>query len=693
MNVTQEIQNKIKYDNVLIRLFCLVFSILLSVALFAHNRLVCPLNEQGDDISGNNQLAVIQHSVPKNLVFKVVSADNEAVAGEQIQLSVRKTPANASEYSLSDSVIITNSEGLASVNFSFGNKSGDYLVVASINSASKNNTIIYTLTAQPTQWFFLFCMGLLGGLTLFLFGINILSRGLQKSAGDKMRSIVSSLTRNNYIGLAVGAVVTAIIQSSTATSVMLVSFVNSKLMRYSQTLSILLGAAIGSTITVQLIAFNLSSYSFLFIIVGGFMTMFANKKQILYVGQAILGFGILFFGMELMSDAIAPIKQLPVFTKIFTALQNPFLGILIGAFITTIIQSSGASIGIIIILASQGLLTIESCLAFTLGANLGTPSTAIIASLNSSVEAKRVAYTMLFFKIIMCVLFVWVIPFVAHISNSLGASWNNPANLPRAIANAHTIFNVVVAILVFPFLHRIENFIVQLFPEPLRSQKDVLTRYLNNSLVHQPAIALHLAKEETLRLSRKIQLNLEMVMFPFLNNNPRYLKKLETQRIKIKALRDEIHNYLLRINLNDQTRSSAEILFSIEHALMELSLINDALTRTLRRIAEKWIERNYVFSEEERRALIDFHANTVQLFNQAMQAFNDFTAADALRIKKNAKQLQRKKIQLEKQTYQRLFAQESIEQSNSKTYVEIINMFKIIGEHANNIVQSKIMKN
>ena len=540
------------------------------------------------------------------------------------------------------------------------------------------------------NWFFMFILGLLGGLTLFLYGINILSRGLQKSAGDKMRSIVSSLTRNNYIGLAVGAVVTAIIQSSTATSVMLVSFVNSKLMRYSQTLSILLGAAIGSTITVQLIAFNLSSYSFIFIIVGGFMTMFANKKQILYIGQAILGFGILFFGMELMSDAIAPVRQLPVFHTIFTALQNPFVGIFAGMLFTVIIQSSGASIGIIIILASQGLLSLEGSLAFTLGANLGTPSTAIIASFNASIESKRVAYTMLFYKIVMCALFVWLIPVISHFAESIGHSWKDPAHLPRTIANAHTVFNVAVAFLLFPFLRIIEKFIVRLFPEPAVAQKDALTRYLDNSLVHQSAIALHLAKEETLRLSRKIQMNLEMVIVPFLKNSPRHLKTLETQRMKIKELRDEIHNYLLKINLNDQTRSSAEMLFTIEHTLMELSLINDALTRTLRRCAEKWIERNYEFSEEERTAITDFHANTVQLFSQAMLVFNEFTAADALRIKKSAKQLRRKKLLLEKQVYQRLFARESMELNNSKTYVEIINMFKYIGEHANNIVQMKI---
>ncbi|MDR2963667.1 MAG: Na/Pi cotransporter family protein [Bacteroidales bacterium] len=541
-----------------------------------------------------------------------------------------------------------------------------------------------------TYWLFHFCMGLLGGLTLFLLGINMLSKGLQKSVGDKMRSIVSSLTRNNYIGFAVGAVVTAVIQSSTATSVMLVSFVNSKLMRYSQTLAILLGAAVGSTITVQLISLNLSSYSFLFIIAGGFMTMFGSRKQVQYIGQAILGFGILFFGMQLMSDAIAPVREMPAFTAIFIALQNPFVGIFVGALFTIIVQSSGASIGIIMILASQGLLSLEASLAFTLGANLGTPSTAIIASFNASVESKRVAYTMLFFKIIMCLIFVWIIPIISHYAGATGSAWKIAEHLPRTIANAHMIFNLTVALLVFPFLSRVEQCIVRIFPEPPAVARDVLTRYLDNSLLNQPAIALHLAKEETLRLGRKIQINLEMVIFPFLKNDARYLKTMEKQREKIKNLRDEIHNYVLKINENDQTKSSAETLFSIEHTLMELSFINDTLTRTLRSSAEKWIERNYVFSEEERTAIIDFHSHTVQLFNQAMQVFNDFTAVDALRIKKNAKQLQRKKMQLEKQTYQRLFAQESIELSNSKTYVEIINMFKLIGEHANNIVQTKM---
>ncbi|MDR0940655.1 MAG: Na/Pi cotransporter family protein [Bacteroidales bacterium] len=663
---------------------------ILSIELFSQNQLVIPLDTHGHDISGNHQTAAIYQKVPQALVFKVINSAGEPVANETIQVSVRHTPHNAVAYTLSDSVIISNAEGLAQTKFTFGNQSGEYMILATIQSSSQYNTLLYTLSAQPKQWFFLFVLGLLGGLTLFLYGINILSKGLQKSAGDKMRSIVSSLTRNNYIGLAVGTAVTAIIQSSTATSVMLVSFVNSKLMQYSQTLSILLGAAIGSTITVQLIAFKLSSYSLLFIIIGGFMTIFANKKHILYVGQAILGFGILFFGMELMSDAIAPIKQMPVFQTIFTALQHPFIGIFVGMLFTVIVQSSGASIGIIIILASQGLLSLEACLAFTLGANLGTPSTAIIASFNSSIEAKRVAYTMLFFKIVMCTLFVWLIPFVAHISDSLGASWNNPANLPRTIANAHTVFNIAVAVLVFPFLRRIEAFIVRLFPEPTVVEKEALVRYLDNSLVNNPTIALQLAKEETLRLSRKIQTNLETALVPFLQHSPHYLNNLEKQRITIKSLRNAIHTYILKINENDQTRSSVEMLFTIEHTLMELSLINDALTRTLRRSTEKWIERNYEFSEEERVAITDFHANTVQLFNQAMQVFNDFTAADALRIKKNTKQLHRQKLRLEKQVYQRLFAHERMEVNNSKTYVEIINMFKFIGEHANTIVQTKM---
>lgn len=666
-------------------LFCI-----LCFDLFSQNQLVIPRDAQGNDVSGNNQTAGVSEQAANALIFKVVNAQGEAVANEPIWLSVSRTPTAANGFLLSDSVIVTDNEGLAKAFFTFGNESGEYLVLARINSSAQNNSIFYSFSAQPKRWFFWFALGLLGGLTLFLYGIDILSKGLQKSAGDKMRSIVSSLTRNNYIGLAVGTAVTAIIQSSTATSVMLVSFVNSNLMRYSQTLSILLGAAIGSTITVQLIAFNLSNYSFLFVIVGGFMTMFANKKQILYVGQAILGFGILFFGMELMSDAIAPIKQLPVFQSIFTALQNPLIGIFVGALFTVIVQSSGASIGIIIILASQGLLSLEACLAFTLGANLGTPSTAIIASFNSSVEAKRVAYTMLFFKIIMCLIFVWFIPLASNISDSLGSSWNDTANLPRTIANAHTIFNVVVAILVFPFLRQIERFIVHLFPEPVVIQKNTLVRYLDNSLVNNPTIALQLAKEETLRLSRKVQVSLEMVIVPFLKNSPRHLKTLETQRIGIKALRDEIHLYLLKINENNQTRSSAETLFSIEHTLMELSFINDALTRTLHRCAEKWIERNYEFSEEERAAITDFHANTVKLFNQAMQVFNDFTAADALRIEKNAKQLRHKKMLVEKQVYQRMFAQESWELNNSKTYVEIITMFKSIGEHANNIAQTRV---
>ncbi|HPM13413.1 MAG TPA: Na/Pi cotransporter family protein, partial [Bacteroidales bacterium] len=583
-------------------------------------------------------------------------------------------------------LVYTNSHGICGTAFTLGSHTGEYHVTASIVSNTPHNTLSYSFEAKASYWLFFMLIGVVGGLVFFLYGMNIMSSGLQKTAGDKMRTILSSLTRNNVIGVAIGTLVTAIIQSSSATSVMLVSFVHSGLMRFKQTLSILLGATIGSTITVQLISFKLTDYSLLFVAIGGALYMFSKKNSLRFVGESLFGFGLLFFGMEVMSEAITPIKSSSVFIQIFTHLQNPFLGIFVGALFTAIVQSSAASIGIFIILATQGLLSVESSIALVLGANLGTPVTAIIASLKTSHDAKRVAITLVVYKLILVLLFVWfIVPISNYVSQNIAVQQAGH-DLSRAIANIHTFFNISVALVLFPFIPLVEKLILRIKPLKSYEIQKQKTRYIDTSFINQPAIAMQLAKEETMRLSRKIQLSLELILKPFLENNPEYLETLNMQRLESKDLRDAIKEYLLKTAQFDSSKQRSEELFTIIHTLTELSHINDALTKILHRRAEKWIERNYEFTQTEREAILLYHANTLQLYNSAMQVFSDFTIEDALRVKKKASIQSRKAFDLEKQHYARLLEQEQAEYKNSKTYLELINMFKIIGEHAAAII-------
>jgi phosphate:Na+ symporter len=661
-----------------------IFFVLYS-SIFAQNQLVIPI-VNSHDISGNNQSAVVGKQIPDSIVFKVVDSHNNPMPGIPVNVAITKEPHWGSKSVLGDTLLYTDSQGMCATTYTLGNKKGLYQITASIFSNSPHNAITYSFEAKSRLWLFFLLAGVIGGLVFFLYGMNTMSSGLQKTAGDKMRTILSSLTRNNFIGLGIGALVTAIIQSSSATSVMLVSFVHSGLMRFKQTLSILLGATIGSTITVQLISFKLTDYSLAFVAVGGTLYMFAKKYSLRFWGESMFGFGLLFFGMVVMSESIAPIKSSPLFIDLFIHLQHPVLGIIVGALFTAIVQSSAASIGIFIILASQGLLTIESSIALVLGANLGTPVTALIASLKTSHDAKRVAITLLVYKILLVLFFIWFITPIAHYVSQSITNQNYSDELPRAIANIHTFFNITIAIIIFPCISLVEKLILRIKPLKSYEIQKQKTRYIDTTFINQPAIAMQLAKEETMRLGRKIQLSLELILKPFIENNPDYLETLNLQRIEAKDLRDAIKEYLLQTAQFDASKQRSEELFAIIHTLTELSHINDALTKVLHRRAEKWIERNYEFTESEKQEIEAYHTNTIQLYNTAMQVFAVYTIDDALRLKKTAKMQSHTALELEKQHYQRLLEREQIEHKNSKTYLELINMFKIIGEHAANII-------
>ncbi|MFO7868764.1 MAG: Na/Pi cotransporter family protein [Bacteroidales bacterium] len=639
------------------------------------------------DISGNHQFGIVNSELSDSLMCEVTDSAGNPVSNIPVNFKLVKKPDGARGAYISDTLVFTTERGVAATNMHIGNKEGIYEVIAHIDSHSQKDIEFFTLHAQKNNWLLFLILGLLGGLLIFLFGLELMSTGLQKTAGDKMRSILSTLTHNNFIGMGVGAAITMIIQSSSATSVMLVSFVHSGLMRFKQSLSILLGAAIGTTITAQIIAFKLTDYSLGIIAIGGAFYLFSNKRILQYWGETVFGFGILFFGMEIMSNSMVPLRSYTPFLEILYSLENPILGIIIGALFTALIQSSSAFIGIMIILASQGLLSLESSIALLLGANLGTPITALLASIKTNTEAKRVALAQLVSKIFLVVLFIGLIPFVKEIlqANNQGSS---AETLPRQIANAHTIFNVTVALILLPFLKKFEKLMYRILPPNNKINTAIVTKYLNKDMTSKPAIAMQLAKEETIRLGRKIQISLELIIAPFIENNPKYLANLEEQREIGKKIRDEIRSYLLSINLKDNSQERMEELFAMQKALTELSHINDALTKILHRRAEKWIERNYEFSDAERKEIIDFHNHTIKLFDTALQCFANENINDVFIIKRKASQQAQTALKIEKAHFARLLDHEKQEITNTKTYIELIHMLKTISSHAANISET-----
>ena len=305
-------------------------------------------------------------------------------------------------------------------------------------------------------------LGLLGGLALFLYGMQMMSQGLEAAAGNRMKQILEKLTANRFLAVTVGAAITAVIQSSSATTVMVVGFVNSGMMTLRQAVWIIMGANIGTTITGQLIALDVGMLAPLFAFIGVSMVVFLKSEKAHHIGGILAGLGVLFIGMEMMGDAMRPLREVPEFVSLMTKFSNPVIGIGVGALFTAVIQSSSASVGILQSLASNGLIGLGDAVFVLFGQNIGTCITAVLAAIGTSKNAKRTTLIHLSFNIIGTVIFTiacLVLPLTAMVE-----SWT-PGNAPAQIANMHTLFNIVTTLMLLPVGQYLANFAERLLPD------------------------------------------------------------------------------------------------------------------------------------------------------------------------------------------------------------------------------------
>ncbi len=353
---------------------------------------------------------------------------------------------------------------------------------------------------------------LFGGLALFLFGMSAMSDSLQKAAGDKMKQVLGFLTRNPVMGVLAGTLVTALLQSSSATTVMVVGFVSAGLMSLRQGISVALGASIGTTITAQIVAFKLTDYIMPIIFIGFFIFFVFKKENIKNIGMGIMAFGILFLGIDYMGNAMGPLASSPVFLEMIDAVKNiPVLGLLVGTGMTLVVQSSSATVAVLQSFAAapgpdgSSTLTLSQSLPILFGDNIGTTITALIACIGQSKDAKRVAIAHTLFKTIGSIVFMFLIPFYAPLIMALTPG--DPLNvLPRQIANAHTIFNVTNTIFWLPFIGVLERIVMTIIPgkDEGADKGDILPIFLNNSVLNQPVAAMHLLSMELERCGRMV---------------------------------------------------------------------------------------------------------------------------------------------------------------------------------------------
>jgi len=347
-------------------------------------------------------------------------------------------------------------------------------------------------------------MGLFGGLAMFLFGMEQMSEGLKAAAGETLKDVLSRLTKNRFMGALTGAFVTAVLNSSSVTTVLVVGFISAGFMTLSQSVGVIMGANIGSTFTAQIVAFNVTQYA-LILVAFGFLMLFTGKAEnTRHYGAMVMGLGLVFYGMGVMGDAMLPLRSYQPFLDLMVRMETPLLGILVGAVFTGLVQSSAATTGIAIVMASSGLITLPAGIALAFGANIGTCVTAILASLGKPVEAVRAAVVHITFNIAGVLLWVMFIPqladFVVSISPSspeLSGKARIAADVPRQIANAHTVFNIANTLLFIGFTNFFARLAEKLVPErPVEEKIIVEPRYLEEDALKVPAMALEQVRFE-----------------------------------------------------------------------------------------------------------------------------------------------------------------------------------------------------
>ncbi len=457
--------------------------------------------------------------------------------------------------------------------------------------------------------------GFLGGLGLFLYGMSIMSDGLQKAAGDRMRRILEALTGKVWKGVLVGTLVTAVIQSSSAVTVMLVSFVNAGLMTLRQAIGVVYGANIGTTITAQIIAFKLTDWALPAIGIGFLITLIAKRRTHRYAGQVILGFGLLFLGIEVMKEAAALLEQSPVFSGWIVQLSGkPLLGVLVGVVSTALIQSSSATTGVLLAIAAKGLISLEAAIPVLFGANIGTCVTALLASIGTNRTAKRTAVAHLVFNSVGTVVFLlFRQPFTQAV-----LMVSRTDDLPRLIANSHTLFNVANTLIWLPLTGVMVKIVTSLVRGPeIEIAADA--KYLDHRMLDTPSVALQMAVKEATHMADLVKQMLAKTREAFFDGNTGLLEDVDNIEDKVDRLKDQTIVYLSTLlSQRTLTRAQSSKLAGLMHAISDIERLADH-TQNIGGYALEKSGKSLPFSEDAIQELAQVYDSVVELFDISVE--------------------------------------------------------------------------
>lgn len=526
---------------------------------------------------------------------------------------------------------------------------------------------------------------LFGGLGLFLFGMKIMSDGLEQAAGARMRSVLEFFTTNRLAGMFVGIVFTAIIQSSSATTVMVVSFVNSGLMTLYQAAGVILGANIGTTVTGQLIAFNLSELAPLFVMAGVILYMFCKGTKPKRIGIIILGFGVLFMGLSTMSSSMAHLKDSPRMLDALSSLSNPFMAILFGFVITAVLQSSSATVGIVILMAEQGILQLHICLFLILGCNMGSCVSALFASIGGKKDAKRAAWIHFLFNIvgsaIMLVIFLLAGDDIA--SFIMGLSNGNPG---RAVANAHTLIKICEVILLFGFMGAVVRATYRIIPgEDKKRSQDADLLYIRKRKV-APSTAVIDAIRELEHMGQVSLGNVKRSMHALCENDKEAIQDVYDKEEFINYLNREITDYLVNINGMEIPFEDAHLIGGLFHVANDLERVGDH-AENFADIAERCLDEGIDFSEKAKKQLYEMTELVDKVLSLSLRTFSNRTMTHVEEIKLLEDAVDEMERALQKSHVKRIASGKCTLQAGM-LFTDVISGLERIADHATNIAFS-----
>lgn len=530
-------------------------------------------------------------------------------------------------------------------------------------------------------------IGIMGGLGLFLYGMNLMGDGLQKSAGSKLKRIIELLTSNVIMGVLVGMVVTMVIQSSSATTVMVVGFVNAGIMSLTQAIGVIMGANIGTTITAQLVSLDVDFLAPVALGIGIVIYMFSNKPKHKNIAEILIGFGILFTGMDFMKEAVNPLAGYQGFTDMLLSFgHHPILGVLMGFAITAIVQSSSASMGMLIALASQGLIPITAALPILYGENIGTCVTSLISSIGASRNARRAAIMHLTFNVLGSMIFMFILskPIVAIVTAI------DPTDAARQIANAHTLFNILNVIVLLPFNKLIVKLALKLVPETKGEQDDddKVVKYIDDRMIETPSIALANIIKETLRMGEKSKESLNAAMDGIVDKSKEKIELSFKREKLINELQKSILNYLLKLSkasLNEDSRETVDALFN---TVNDIERIGDH-AENIAELAKDIVDLEISFSDVGIGELKDMYNKVVSTYTYALEAMRTSNVELACKVIKMEEQVDMMEKSCRANHMNRLNSSScSIE--SGVIYLDIISNLERVSDHAVNIAQQVI---